>query len=126
MDKNLTQVELENQVVDLFKHAGVTVKNRDFHAIHRMGKKGVVIAKCVNRRDATAILRAKKKLRELAPAAKTKFKTTKIYVNESLCPAYRRLFAVSNELRKQRKLNEVFTVNGKLKMKDRDDTIHII
>ena len=45
------QAELEAKVVQIFNHAGVKVSTRDFHAIHRLRKKTVVIAKCVNRRD---------------------------------------------------------------------------
>ena len=67
LNKTADQAELERQVIGLFNHAGVNVKNRDFHAIHTVGKKGTVIAKVVNRRDAIAILRAKKSLRELNP-----------------------------------------------------------
>ena len=44
--------DLEDMVVKSFKTAGVNVTQRDFHAIHRMKNKKVVIAKLVNRRDA--------------------------------------------------------------------------
>ena len=60
------QAALEKKVVEVFNHAGVNVTERDFHAIHRLKKNSVIIAKCVNRRDATAILRAKSKLRDTA------------------------------------------------------------
>ena len=43
-----------------------------------------VIVKSVNRRDALALLRNKKKLCELSPDGKRKLKTNKVYVNESL------------------------------------------
>ena len=55
-DSITDQAALEEKVVELFVHAGVDVTERDFHAIHRLKNKSVVIAKCVNRRDATAIL----------------------------------------------------------------------
>ena len=81
------QVELEEKVVELFNHAGVNVDTRDFHAIHRLRNKAVVIAKVVNRRDAIALLRAKKKLRETDADAKKKLGVTgKVFINESLCP----------------------------------------
>ena len=54
--------QLEDTVVGIFKAAGVKVSTRNFHAIHRKKGKPTVIAKFVNRRDAIAILRAKKML----------------------------------------------------------------
>ena len=43
----------------------------------------MVIAKLVNRRDALAFLRNKKKLHELSPDGKRKLKTIKVYINVS-------------------------------------------
>ena len=54
--------ELEDAVIKTFKEAGVKVTKRSFNAIHRLWNKKVVIAKLVNRRDALALLRNKKKL----------------------------------------------------------------
>ena len=111
------QEALESKVVELFAHAGVQVTKRDFHAIHRLKKSAVIIAKCVNRRDTTAILRAKKKLRETNDAAKTKLGVTgKIYINESLCPEYRRLFGICNAFYRKKKLASTFTMNGTIKI----------
>ena len=77
------QKKLEEKVVQIFQHAGVKVTTRDFHAIHRLKQKSKIIAKCVNRRDAIAILRAKKKLRELDEGGKKKLGVSgKVYVNE--------------------------------------------
>ena len=94
----------------------MTVTKRDFHAIHRLRNQAVVIAKCVNRRDASAILRAKKKLREVDAAAKTKLGVKgKVYANESLCPEYRRLFGICTALFRQKKLASSYTINGTIK-----------
>ena len=106
---------LEKKVVEVFNHAGVKVTERDFHAIHRLKKNSVIIAKCVNRRDATAILRAKRKLRDTDEATKKKLGVSgKIYVNESLCPEYRRLFGICNALYKKKLLSSSYTINGKI------------
>ena len=108
---------LEDKVVEVFGQAGVTVTKRDFHAIHRLRNQAVVIAKCVNRRDATAILRAKKKLREVDAAAKTKLGVKgKVYVNESLCPEYRRLFGICTTLFRKKMLASSYTINGTIKV----------
>ena len=108
---------LEAKVVEAFKYAGVTVTSRDFHAIHRLCNKKVVIAKCVNRRDATAILRAKKKLREVDAAGQKNLGVKgKVYVNESLCPEYRRLYGICTALYRKKKLASSFTLNGAIKV----------
>ena len=112
-DSITDQAALEKKAVQVFRHAGVEVTERDFHAIHRLKKKSVVIAKCVNRRDATAILRAKKRLRETDDETKKKLGVAgKVFINESLCPEYRRLFGVCNALFKQKKLCSSYTYNG--------------
>lgn len=112
---NIAGQDLENKVIEAFGVAGVKVTSRDFHAIHRLKNEAVVIAKCVNRRDATAILRAKKQLREADEPTKKKLGATgKVYVNESLCPAYRRIFGVCNALFRKKKLSSSYTMNGSI------------
>ena len=46
---DLDNPALQKKVVEIFAHAGVKVTERDFHAIHRLRRSPVVIAKCVNR-----------------------------------------------------------------------------
>ena len=111
--------DLEDTVVDLFKEAGVNVNKRDFHAIHRLKNKNI-IAKVINRRDAIAILRAKKKVRDFDDVTKMKFsvkKETKIYINESLCPQYRKLLGICNSLHKIKQISSFYTINGSIKIK---------
>ena len=117
LPENLAGNALEEKVVEAFGHAGVKVCKRDFHAIHRLRNHAVVIAKCVNRRDANAILRAKRNLRELDDAGKKKLGVKgKVYVNESLCPEYRRLYGICTSLYKLKKLASSFTINGSIKV----------
>ena len=56
---NTNNGELEDAVIKTFKEVGVKVTKRSSHAIHRLRKKMVIIAKFVNRRDALALLRNK-------------------------------------------------------------------
>ena len=117
LPENLSGSALEEKVVQAFGHAGVKVSKRDFHAIRRLRNQAVVIAKCVNRRDANAILRAKRNLRELDDAGKKKLGVKgKVYVNESLCPEYRRLYGICTSLYKMKKLATSFTINGTIKV----------
>lgn len=122
LPEDLNGEDLEKKVVEVFEHAGVPVNQRDFHAIHRLKKNSVVIAKCLNRRDAIAILRAKKKLRDCTDEDRKKLGVGgKIYVNESLCPEYRRLLGICNALHKKNKLASFYTINGSIKVTKTED-----
>ena len=72
--------------------------------------------KLVNRRDALALLRNKKKLREHSPDGKRKLKTNKVYVNESLCPSFKRILGKCSALLKEKCITSFYTVNGKIKI----------
>ena len=125
---NIPEVEddknLEKTVVGIFKEAGVEVGIRDFHAIHRLKSKSTVIAKLVNRRDVIGILRSKKKVRGLSNEAKVNVGiegNPTIYINESLCPQYRKLFGICNALYKAEKIVSFYSINGSIKVKMFDD-----
>ena len=64
-----------------------------------------------------SILRGKKKLRNLDEGSKNRLRTQKIYVNESLCPPYRKLLGKCNALLKRKLISNFYSVNGKLKIK---------
>ena len=102
LPKNLKGDELEAVVLNVFEVAGAPMEKCDFHAIHR---------------DAIAILRDKKKLCELSQEGKKKLKSQKIYVNESLCPAYKRILGKCNALLKKKYVDAFYTINGKVKIK---------
>ena len=88
-----------------------------FNAIHRLRNNKVVSVKLVNRRNALAILRNKKKLRELHDEDKQKLRSDNIYLNKSLCPAFRQLLGKCNSLHKMKELNSFYTINGKIKIR---------
>ena len=113
---NTSNGELKDSVIKTFEEARVKVTKRSVPAIHRLRNKKVVIAKLVNRRDALALLRNKKKLRELSPDGKRKLKTNKVYVNESLCPSYKRILGKCNAILKKKYITSFCTVNGKMKI----------
>ena len=116
LPQNINGEDLENRVVETFDTAGVKVRRRDFHAIHRLKDRKTVIAKLVNRRDAIGILKNKKKLRNLTSNDKKRLNSEKIYINESLCRPYRQLLGKCNALYKRRHINSFYTINGKLKI----------
>ena len=111
-------VNLEDTVVDLFKDAGVNVNKRHFHAIHRLKNKTTIIAKLVNRRDAIDILRKKKVICDFDETKRRKFAAKgRIYVNESLCPAYKKIFGICNSLFKMKKVESFYTINPSILLK---------
>ena len=116
LPENANDGKLEEAVIKTFKEAGVKVTKRSFHAIHRLRNKKVVIPKLVNRRDALALLRNKKKLRELSPDGKRKLKINKVYVNESLCPSYKRILSKCNAVLKKKYITSFYTTNGEIKI----------
>ena len=76
----------------------------------------------VNRKDAINLLRNKNKLRELSQHNKNKMKSTKTYVNESLCPYYRKLPGKCNWFLEKNQLKSFYTINSKLKNKYDSDS----
>ena len=111
LPENTNGEDLEDPVVEAFEVAGVTVKKQDFHAIHRLANKKIIIAKLVNRSAAINLLRNKKP-QELNQHNKNKLKSTKIYVNESLYPYYCKLLGKRNSLLKNNELKSFCTING--------------
>ena len=126
LPNNISGEELENAVIDTFQIAGINIGRRNFHAVHRLANKRVVIAKLTNRRDAIDILRRKKKLRSLTEDEQRKLKCQKIYVNESLCPKYRQLLGKCNALFKRGACSGFYTINGKIKVKINEEEAKII
>ena len=113
---NTNNGELEDAVIKTFEEAGVKVTKRSFHAIYRLQNKKVVIAKLVNRQDALALLRNKKKLRALSPDGKRKLKTNEVYLNKSLCPIHKHILGKCNALLKKKYITSFYTVNRKIKI----------
>ena len=109
--------DLEAGALNAFDVARIKLEKRDFHAIHRLRNNKVVITKLVNRRDALAILRNKKKLRELHDKDKQKLRSNKIYITKILCPAFRQLLGKFNSLHKLKKLNSFYTIKIKIKIR---------
>ena len=60
LPQNTSGEDLKVLVVEAFEIAGFKLKKQDFHAIHRLENKKIVIANLVNRRDVLNLLRNKK------------------------------------------------------------------
>ena len=108
-------------VVEAFNVTGVKVKKRDFHAIHRLTNKKSSLLNLLTEGMPSTYSETKNP-RELNQNNKNKLKLTKIYVNESLCPYYRKLLGKCNSLLKKNRLKSFYTINGKLKIKYDSDS----
>ena len=62
-------------------------------------------------------MRGKKKLQNLDEGSKERLKTQKNYVNECLCPPYRKLLGKCNALLKRMHISNIYSVNYKLEIK---------
>ena len=80
---------LDQKVCNVFQEIDVDVCGRDIQVCHRLKDKERAIVKFTNRKDCLRILRVKRELKGLDPAALDLPEGTKIFVNESLCPYYR-------------------------------------
>ena len=117
LPENFKGEALEAAVLNVYEVVRVPMEKCNIHVIHRLRNTRVVIAKVCNRRYAVAILRNKKKLRELSQEGKKKLKSQKIYINESLCPAYKSILGKCNALPKKKYVDAFYTINGKVKIK---------
>ena len=78
----------EDKVINVFQEIGVEIGQRDIQTSQRV-KNNRTIVIISNRKDYLQILRVKKQLKDLDRALFHFPDSTKILVNESLCPYYK-------------------------------------
>ena len=71
---------LEQKVCDVIQEIGVDICDRDIQTCHRLKDKDRAIVKFTNRKDCLQILRVKRQLKGLDPAAVDFPKGTKIFI----------------------------------------------
>ena len=104
---------LEEEVVEIFKDAKATVnrqniKKMDIQAAHRIGKKGIVIVKVVNRKFVRAALINGKNL----VGNKRYGEETRLFLNDSFIPEFGFLNFVIRRAAKDKKLFRYKMRNG--------------
>ena len=100
-----------------FKKIGVEVDERDVQACHRLKEKERTIVKFANRKDCLRIFKVKKDLKSLDPTELDFPESTKIYINESLCPHYRGIWNRGKKLRAIQKIHQFYTISGLIRVK---------
>ena len=104
--ESVDQDDLEDQVVNIFEAAGVSVNGQkldpfQIQACHRIGKKGITIIKFVNRKFAYEGLRCGRNLKDKEIFGSN----SKVYINNSFCREYQYL---NYCIRKAKTGNKIF------------------
>ena len=108
---------LEETVNGIFKKIGVEAHEQDVQACHRSKEKERAIVKFDNRKDFLRILRVKNDLKSFDPTELNFPESTKIYINESLCPYYRGIWHKCRKLRAIQKIHQFYTISGLIRGK---------
>ena len=124
MPASIENKDLEGKAIDLLAAIGVSVKADDLQACHRLFKKDRVILKFINRKFALSCLRSRSKLKSIDFKALGLPEDSKIYLNESLCPEYKRLFGKCHALFKEGKIKNCWTFNGTVRIRLNNDDEH--
>ena len=110
---HVEEQQMEDEIIEIFKDAKVTVnrqniKKMDVQAAHRIGKKGVVIVKVVNRKFIRAALINGNNL----AGNKRYGDETRLFLNDSFTPEFRFLNYVIRRAAKDKRLFKYKVRNG--------------
>ena len=92
----------------------------DIVACLRLGETGRVNVKLLNRNDAQNVLKEQRKLRSINlydDNTDTNNKR-KIFINQSLCPYYRKLYVMAKDLNNQGFINSFWIANRTIKIRE--------
>ena len=117
--------EIEPAVINLLSNIDVIVSNDEIQACHRLKKKERVICKFINRKFAEGAKMNSKKLK-IIDKDKLSFNAKgNLYINESLCPAFRKIHWKSKKLWEGKLVESFWTHNGLVKIKIGENT-HVL
>ena len=108
---------LEKKVCDVYQEIGVDICDRGIHACRPLKDKNQRIVKFTNRKDCLGILRVKRRLKGLDPAAVDFPEGSKIFVNKSLCPYYQGIWNKYKKLRDKRQVCQYYRINGLIRLR---------
>ena len=115
--QDISDDALEDKVCQILTKIGVILESDDIQACHRLRKKDRTIIKLSNRKKCLSILVNRKKLKDLDRPALNFSRSTKIFVNESLCPYYRGVWGKCKGLLDDGLIHSLWTYNGCVKIK---------
>ena len=108
---------LEKKVCDVSQEIGVDICDRGIHACRPLKDKNQRIVKFTNRKDCLGILRVKRRLKGLDPAAVDFPEGSKIFVNKSLCSYYQGIWNKYKKLRDKRQVCQYYRINGLIRLR---------
>ena len=117
--------KLEEKVVELSNSLGVNVSTNDVEACHRLKGNGSdpkrVIVRFTNRKYAEKLVNVRKETENIDLERLGFPSETKIYINENLCPYFRKIWTKCRKLKAEGEIKYVWTTNGLVKIR-KDDT----
>ena len=108
---------LEKKFCDVSQEIGVDICDRGIHACRPLKDKNQRIVKFTNRKDCLGILRVKRRLKGLDPAAVDFPEGSKIFVNKSLCSYYQGIWNKYKKLRDKRQVCQYYRINGLIRLR---------
>ena len=118
---SITNDLLEEHVIIIFEKLGVVMEAMGIVACHRIGETGRAIVKLHNSKDAQNVLEENHKLRSINLYDDDNTDTNnkrKIFINQSLCPYYRKLYGMVKDLNNEGLINSFWIVNGTIKVRE--------
>ena len=117
---SITNELLEEHVLLIFKKLDDVLEAMNIVACHRLGKTNRVV-KLLNRKDFQNILEKKYKLRNIALYNHDESENSnsrKIFINQSLCPYYRKLYGLVKDLSNEGLIDSFWISNGTIKIRE--------
>ena len=112
--------DIEKKVLEVLDAIGAPVNTdlvEDCHRIPSKGSPKKVILKLSRRKDSRRVLLNKKKLKQLKPESINMPAPVKIYINERLCPCYKKFWTKCKTLWDVERILSFWVSNGSIRVK---------
>ena len=119
--KDVENKDVEDKVCEILQKIGVDVNPNDIEACHRLKKKDRTIIKFSSRKTCLKALINRKKLKDLDKEEIGFPNSTKLFLNESLCPYYRGIWGKCRGLLLDKLISRLWTYNGTVTIKLSND-----
>ena len=121
--------DIEKKVLEVLDAIGAPVNTdlvEDCHRIPSKGSPKKVILKLSRRKVSRRVLLNKKKLKQLKPESLNLPASVKIYINESLCPYYKKLWTKCGKFWDAKQISSFWVSNGSIRVKLVNENVSII
>ena len=124
MSDNENNAETESKVLTVLKKIDENILHDDIDIAQRLGKSKTnntpnIIVRFVSRRTRNNIYKERRKLQSNAPGKPT---SERVFINENLTKRNKQLFSLANEERKKFNWKYIWTNNGKILLRKRNDS----